>query len=413
MGLLDIVFCAFLAFFAWRGYVKGFLGSVSRLLSWLVAYPAAIFFTRPLGKVLIHYTPLDGLLVYFVAGSGIFLVVSFAVSSLLEYLADRIPADSTAERASKFGGLAFGLVFGGLLGLVVVYVLSQVPKSTLQLAESPANSGTHDQVNFQNQTDSQSAKADVPSMAQLAGARDSFIEASAKKLVSQAAATAVKLTLKDDTATQITRAFVEDPQTMLTHVQAVSQDGQMQGLLRDEKIQQLMAQKNIDGLMQTEEFKNLVNNPHMQALMEESEVNSEKGARDAAEKLVTAWSRIDQIKTSPQVIAIINDPEFQQQLNSPNKMALMMNPKLNQLTEIIFNPPEADNAAGTEPFSANTHSATQIQQPQEKYEIREVGQGVSSASDSEQDAQNEEKTRAIYRWTDESGRVHYSDKPTQ
>lgn len=94
-------------------------------------------------------------------------------------------------------------------------------------------------------------------------------------------------------------------------------------------------------------------------------------------------------------------------------MALMMNPKLNQLTEIIFNPPEADNAAGTEPFSANTHSATQIQQPQEKYEIREVGQGVSSASDSEQDAQNEEKTRAIYRWTDETGRVHYSDKPTQ
>ena len=396
MHLTTIVFFALLAFFTWRGYQKGFIGSITRVLGWIVAYPAAIVFTKPLAKLIMQHTALDGLIVYFVAGSSIFLVVSLLVSLLLGLVAKLIPDTDATQTGSKIGGAGVGVLMGALVGLLVVYAIGLVITPKLQpLQQAPVgeisqidNSATTNNANHIPATG-------VPHVRDLAKSNDSFIEASAKKLMGAAAATAVDLALDDQTTTQITKAFVENPQTMLTHVQQVANDGQMKNLMTDENIQSILTTGDTYALMRDPAFKELMNNPSVQALMSQSDVTSERGSQAAAEKMVMAWSRVQTIKHDPRVIAILNDPEFQQQLNSSNKMPLMMNPKLNQLTEIIFSSETTPaNGMGT-------------------YRVQDMNEPNTAPATQNSDEVDSKPAITIYRWTDENGQVHYSDKPVQ
>ena len=394
MHLSTIVFFALLAFFTWRGYQKGFIQSITRILSWIVAYPAAIFFTKPLAKWLIANTALDGLLVYFVAGCTIFLMVSVTVTLLLNVLAKFIPDNQATDLGSKIGGAGVGLFIGTILGLIVVYGLGLVinPKtgtSAITSTETPTPQ------NIQPEQPG-GRVVTVPKLKDLEKTRDSFIEASARKLIGNAVATAVDLALDDKTTTQITKAFVQNPQTMLTHVERVTQDGQLQKLMSDEKIQSIMTTGDAHALRRDPAFRELMGNPSVQALMVQSDVDSEIGAQAAAEKMITAWNRVQTLKHDPRVIAIITDTEFQQQLNSPNKLPLMMNPKLNQLTEIIFS---------TETIPANGMNHYQVKDMDQMNHI----ETTPNAAEGEE----EKPAPTIYRWTDENGQVHYSDKPVK
>lgn len=397
MHLSTIVFFALLAFFTWRGYQKGFIQSITRILSWIVAYPAAIFFTRPLAKWLIANTSLDGVLVYFVAGCSIFLAVSLLVTLLLNLLAKLIPDNTATDIGSKIGGAGVGIFMGAIIGLIVVYGLGLVitPPSVptqANLTAPPTEPTSQPRVTTSQATN-------VPAISNLEKAKDSFIEASAKKLIGTAAATAVDFALEDKTATQVTKAFVEDPQTMLTHVQQVANNGQLKDLMGNENIQSIMTTGDTHALMRDPGFKALMDNPSVQALMAQSDVDSSAGSQAAAEKMITAWNRVQTLKHDPRVIAIITDPEFQQQLNSSNKLQLMMNPKLNQLTEIIFS---------NKTIPANGMTQYRVQ------DLNTINlEATANNSQGEHADENEKAPTTIYRWTDENGQVHYSDKPVK
>lgn len=406
MHITTIVFFALLAFFTWRGYQKGFISSITRILGWIVAYPAAIIFTKPTAKFLMQHTALDGLLVYFIAGSAIFLLVSFLVSVLLNLFAKLIPETDATKTGSRIGGASVGVLMGALAGLLVVYAIGLVvtPKVQPQSQTQQQATGELTGKNSPEITDSTTntigaAATGVPHIRDLDKSNDSFIEASAKKLMGNAAATAVDLALDDKTTTQITKAFVENPQTMLTHVQQVANDGQMKDLMANENIQSLLTTGDTQALMRTPEFQALMDNPSVQALMAQSDVDDEVGSQAAAEKMVTAWNRVQAIKHDPRVIAIISDPEFQQQLNSPNKLPLMMNSKLNQLTEIIFS---------SETTPANGMGTYRVQSIDGTSQGNNASPAVDHSGEIEEDSK---PATTIYRWTDENGQVHYSDKP--
>jgi uncharacterized membrane protein required for colicin V production len=392
MQLTTFAFFALLAFFTWRGYHKGFIGSIVRILGWIVAYPAAIVFTKPLATLLMRHTALDGLLVYFVAGASIFLLVSFLVSLMLHGISRLIPKNDKVEISSKIGGAGVGVLMGALVGLLVVYFLGLLltPKPHVnpeQTLVGEAATPAQEQINRQ-------PAPNVPSIRDLQKHNDSFIEASAKKLIGAAASTAVNLALEDKTAAQITTAFVQDPQSMLTHIQQVTNAGQMKNLLADEHIQSILTTGDTHALKRDPAFQEMMANQSVQALLSQSDVSSEEGSQAAAEKMVAAWSRVQTIKHDPRVIAIINDPEFQQQINSPNKLQLLTNPKLNQLASIIFS---------NETLAANGMGS---------YEIRNVDERAGRSPVNLPAENGDEKPKTtIYRWTDEKGQVHYSDKP--
>ncbi|HSC67519.1 MAG TPA: CvpA family protein [Cellvibrio sp.] len=397
MHITSIVFFALLAFFTWRGYQKGFIGSITRVLGWIVAYPAAIILTRPVAKLLMQHTALDGLIVYFIAGTAIFLLVSLLVSLLLRLLASFIPDNDTTQVGSKIGGAGIGVLMGALVGLLVVYAMGLVLTPTVQPPQQEQASTTTS-INEATGDIERAPAIGVPQIRDLDKSNDSFIEASAKKLIGSAAGAAVDLALDDKTTTQITKAFVQDPQSMLTHVQQVTNSGQMKELIADEKIQSILTTGDTNALMREPGFQQLMDDPSVQALLSQSEVASSEGSQAAAEKMVQAWNRVQTIKHDPRVIAIISDPEFQQQLNSSNKLPLMMNPKLNQLTEIIFN---------SETTPANGMTGYQVQ------DMKDSSVNIPAndpANETTVDEDTKPKT-TIYRWTDEKGQVHYSDKP--
>ncbi|MES2673571.1 MAG: CvpA family protein [Pseudomonadota bacterium] len=403
MNFTTMIFGAFVFFFVWRGYHKGFIGSITRIISWLIAYPAAIYLTKPLADLIFKHTPLTGMIVYFIAGSIIFLIVSASVSKLLSIFSEKIPEDAATEQSSRIGGAIVGIFIGGIVGLLAVYAIDLTHKPTtvnLQnneelLYESENNISSSNQKNI-----STSVNSDV----------DSFIDKSAKKLVSTVAATAVDLALKDPATTSLTKAFAENPQSMLGHVQQLSNDGHLKTLLADPDIQQLLTSGDTNALLSNKDFQTLMRNEDMRAIL--ASVKDDKtGASSeqlAAEKMTVAWERANALKNDPQVIAILTDPEFQEQINASNKLPLLTNPKLKILTELIFASEQAVKAAPTE--MKKIDSSENILEPS----LLANEEKTSGNPEKKTLEKTEKKPDAkIYQWTDENGKVHYSDSPTK
>lgn len=413
MYLTTFVFFAVLGFFIWRGYQKGFLGSVSGILGWLLAYPAAIFFSKSLARTLTSLTTLDGVIVYIASGTIIFFSVSIVVSLLFNGISKLIPDNQFTDHFSKMGGVGIGAIMGCIFGLIVVYAISIVKQTN----ENPTSFSSQ----FASETQSPELnEAPIQKLISAPTATDSYIENSAKTMVSTAAATAAALSLGDDTATQLTKTFAQDPQTMLSHIKQLNSDGELKILLTNPDFQTLLNKGNTNELMQNKDFKKLMNNPDMQALITSTSdaKNDAISEKLAAEKMITAWQKVDAIKNDPQVIEILSDKTFQQQLNADNKLPLMMNPKLRQLTELLF----ATDAQNTraKPNSADSENSVlnDNKSPTQKniYDIEDITDGVkqtSTAQTSAKASHSAPQEKKIYRWTDTNGKVYYSDTPNK
>ncbi len=236
---------------------------------------------------------------------------------------------------------------------------------------------------------------------------DSFIDNSAKKLVSTVAASAVDLALKDPATTSLTKAFAENPQSMLGHVQQLSNDGHLKTLLADPEVQELLTNGDTNALLNNKDFQTLMRNEDMQAILAsvEDDKTGASSERLAAEKMTMAWGRANALKNDPQVIAILTDPEFQEQLNAGNKLPLLTNPKLKTLTELIFTNEQAAKAGPSETRSfANTENNLQPSLDNEEEISEKAEEKLLEKAEKKPEPQ-------IYQWTDENGKIHYSDSP--
>lgn len=410
MSPTTIVFIVILLFFTWRGYQKGFVGAVSRVLSFVVAYPAAIFLTKPFAAFLRSYIGLDGLILFLIAGCTIFAVVSLIVTLLLNGIARLVPHNEFTETSSKIGGAAFGLIIGGVFGLLAVYVVDLVakPASSAALAKVQESSSERRSSNTESTDDEEDT---IKKYVVAEDAPDTFIDASAKKMVSAAASTAVGIITDDKATSQITKVMTQDPQAMLGHVQNMTNNGELKELLSKPDFQAELNHGNAESLMQNEDFQQLIQNPDMQAIISsvDDETTGKSAEQAAAEKMIQAWQKVATLKNDPRVLEIVGDPAFQAQLNSSNKLPLLMNPKMRELSEIIFS-----NETVTKTPEQAKKSATFIES-NEHYKIEDITNGVPQDSEAETaEAANkkaEQTETKLYRWTDENGKVHFSDKP--
>lgn len=416
--MTTIIFIVILVFFTWRGYQKGFVGAISRVLSFIVAYPAAIFLTKPFANILRAYTGLDGLILYLVAGCTIFLVASLFVTLILNSLANLAPNNSITETGSKIGGVVFGAIIGGVFGLLAVYLIDLVIKpaapviANQQQQKSPSAPSDEEAESIKQYVieGGEPVKQSVSdSKESFIAPKESFIDNAAKKLVSTAASTAVGIITDDKGSSQLTKTLTQDPQAMLGHVQNMTNDGEVKKLLSDPKFQAELNHGNVESLMQNKDFQQLLKNSDMQAIIASEDSSDKSVEQAAAEKMIQAWQKVVTLKTDPRVLDIVNDPAFQAQLNSPNKLPLLMNPKMRQLSEIIFSDESAEETLKpVKPVPTGQKSNVH-------YTLEDITQGTGQKAKEEslsdthkREEQPEEK---VYRWTDEDGKVHYSDKP--
>ena len=407
--MTTLVFIVILAFFTWRGYQKGFVGAISRVLSFIVAYPAAIFLTKPFANILRAHTSLDGLILFLIAGCTIFFVTSLLVTLLLNSLARLAPTNSITETGSKIGGVVFGAIIGGVFGLVAVYLIDLVVKPAAPvIADQREQNTTTTNTATANAEEAESIKQYV--VAGGAPVNDSFIDSAAKKLVSTAASTAVGIITSDKGSSQLTKTLTQDPQAMLNHVQNMTNNGEVKKLLSDPEFQAELNHGNVESLMQNADFQQLLQNPDMQAIISSDDPSDKLAEQAAAEKMIQAWQKVATLKNDPRVLDIVQDPAFQAQLNSPNKLPLLMNPKLRELSEIIFS-----NDSGSE-RPAREKQSPATQKSNVHYTLEDITQGTGEKAKevealSETHKREEQQEEKIYRWTDENGKVHYSDKP--
>lgn len=318
MNIATITFFAIVAGCAWRGYRRGLLRSVLVIAGGVAAYVAAILLTRPVAEFLVDKSALDGLLVYIVAGSAVFCVASLLLNVPLKLLARRNAAPELSHGA-KLGGAAIGVVAGTLVGLLAVYAISLVQQpQTVEVTPgvwTPVSTG-------------EDAYARSP--------LDTFLVTNARKLLGAAAELAVDIALDDPSAAQFARAFVEDPRAMMGHAQQMANDERVTALMSDAQFQQRVKAGDVDAVMATPAFQDLMQDSHVQALVAESGADPEASEREVAETLVTVMGRAARIQEDPRVVAILNDPDFQRKLNAQDRLALVTDPRLKELTEILF-----------------------------------------------------------------------------
>lgn len=203
------------------------------------------------------------------------------------------------------------------------------------------------------------------------GANPSGVEKLANRVAGKAVESAMSLGAASPEVAKMTAAVAAAPADMVQRAQRLAQSQDMAAMLNDPRHQALLDSGDHEALRKLPAFQKLIKNPDLLALADATGLLDNRQSLDAAvaAQLTDIWGRTQRVKNNPRVQEIIGDSEFQQKLRSGNPLDLLTNDKLLELAEIIF-----DDSSG------------------------DVVQDAAPAANK------------VYSWTDDSGRVHYSDK---
>lgn len=359
--MLTIIFIVCVALFAFIGYRKGIIKLTFRFLSLLGAYIAAILFTASLGSYLNENSQLNGILGYLVAGLTLFIATSLILSALFAIINKLITRDDAKlSTPAKVAGGAAGALVGGIVGILLVWVIS----ISGQLLE-PSNPALVDHETPEDM---------------------GVVEHMAKKITGSAIKTAITATTDQPEFAELTSKLLESPQVAIQHMRGITDSTEFRDLFLAARNQQILNSGNIDQIKQIPAFKQLMANQHFQAISEGIiDPDSELSYDDQmAEKIRDMWARAQFVKNDPATQAVFNDPELKQLINQGNLLQLLNSQKVVELFERIMSE------------EANQYSE----------QLKQLAPLTTLTKTTEEAV----KKNKIYKWVDEHGRVHYSDK---
>ena len=349
-----IIFIAVIAFFTYRGYQKGLLASLSRILSLIAGYIAAIFFSSELSSMIESLGLLQGIVALVAASLALFTGAAFAIS-LVFWLINRLTgAKAGNSPISSLGGSVLGLLTGVFVALIAVWSFTTARDIW---AEAQAT--------------------------QAAATNKSFVETIASRATSMAVEAALSLTAAKPEITRLGATLAGSPAKVAKHTQSLANSKALNNLLADPVNQEVLDSGDVEAVKALPAFQQLVNNPDMLALtklagMQNDSVDNKNTLETTlANQLTANWLKMQSVKNNPRVQEILEDAEFQQNIQSGNPIDLLSNAKLLELADMIF---------------------------EDDFDAADIGKAEQSSPATEQ------KERAIYQWVDENGRVHFSDK---
>lgn len=309
------IFIVIVAFFGLRGYCKGFFGALSRTISLLAAYAVAFLYLQPTAKLLQEKTGLEGVWVYIAAGLSLFILVSLIVTLIFSGLSKLTKNNDKHTFGSKLGGLIIGLCLGTVLGLLVTYGIGLAKE-----IKQPESIATQTPFDLQ-----------------------------ARKLVSKMVAQVTSLAYPE--ASVFSESLVESPIAMSKSLQSVAQNEDLKTLINDQNYQQLLDHGDAQSLINDPLFKRLISDPDVQYVLQRSQLvpkgqNTDEAVADA---LINSWQGIQSVRQDARVQEIVNNPDFQRKLQSGDKLSLMSDPQLQELTEVFFQAVGKTRAKNTPP----------------------------------------------------------------
>ena len=360
MDVSLVLFIVVVAFFAYRGYKKGLLRSLSIIFSLLAGYTASIIFTEQVSAVLTSQLQLQGIVPFIAAALGLFFGASIAVSIVFWLIGELMPASETPSIASSCGGLTIGLMVGVIVAITAIWSFTFV-------RDFQSNSA----IDELEQTDR------------------SKIETLANRAIGKAVTTAMSLGSVDADVARLSAAIIETPAEFSLHAQRLVRSGDLQALLADPQNQAVLDSGDIKALRQLPAFQQLVSNPDFLALAKSAGMLTDVGEIKQsletmlATRMTEIWGRVQQLKHDARVQEILADAEFQRKLQSGNPLDLLTTPRLLELANIIF----------ADPAAADTT----------------VDKDANGARADSNLLETSATTTRLYSWTDENGRIHYSD----
>lgn len=351
MDFTLILFLSIVAVSAFRGYRSGILVIAARVVGLAFAYLAAILFTNSAASLLQKHTAIEGFIAYMIAGSLVFIITSILLSSLFSLLIRNFATKSNeTNRASSVAGGLFGAVVGSIVGLMAVWFVSTFQEILL-----------------------------VKKGQQIA--KSSAFEQTAKKLTSEAISGIIKGSTGDSDLANGAASLLSNPAENIQHFNRLSQTGVMRNLLQNSEVRTALDSQNPAALLNSSAFKQLAANADFIALTNELNLTDigEQRNKQLAIKLTSIWAQVKQVQNNPQYLEIVQDPEIKQMLQSGNAYKLLGSAKIERLLRII---------------SSSKTPEIVYQEPSDQ-----------SAKPNQQ--------KAIHRWVDEDGKVHYSDKKKQ
>jgi len=379
------ILIGFILFFAWRGFRAGGLKIFLRVISLLAGYLTAYTFSVPVSSYLSENEILSPPWNYLVAVLGLFLGVSFLVTIvfvLAGFVFSRV--SESRPKPAKILGLWLGVALGSFMGLLVVWVAG-VFQDTSTLRRG--------------------AEAGQPGLLQQQEVKAGSIRDLSEKMVGGMVGFAIKHKVEEDSALpELVSSVVAKPVVMGEQLSALMRSEEMKRFFNDPLIKDMLGRKNVNGLVNSYQFHDLLGQPGMEnfLLVVAGETPADQLERQelAAEQLIMLWTKTMSLQQDPRFVAIMQDPEFQESLQNPGPLGLLTNPRLQELSEIIFSLDEKWVAQ-------HGGQGRELIDPDAVQQFKSVAKTQWSSL---KDVEEEQGGKVIYRWTDKAGRKHYSEE---
>jgi uncharacterized membrane protein required for colicin V production len=351
MSLVTLLFFSWLAFMVFRGWFRGFWALLGSFLSLVVAYALAIMLAPSLAPTIESWGIPSR------ASLPVAATVIWMVSGLLFSVFYKLSTLSLKRREGswgRFGGAALGLMFGTLSGLIAVWGFGFVRDLAASTMENAYGRGNPTAAAFSQRSKVEDVAAN-------------FVSTTTRMGMSAAGASKVS----QDLAGAIMRA----PGEMLQSAKALAHHPALQNLMQDTDAVAAMRARDPEGLQQTAAFKELMAAPEAQSLLSRltgETSDSAAGADILQDKLADMSIRVQSVRDNPEAIAMAQDPEVMAVVEEANPWKMLSHPKIQRLLAFL-----SDDSAVTETGT----------------EAKAIG-----TTDT-----------AVYRWTDDAGRVHYTD----
>ena len=290
-----------------------------------------------------------------------------------------LPKKEERSAGSGLGGAVVGAVVGLVVAIALVWSFAFVRDMR------PVNDPTV-------------AEQQAPSAPSEETSKSSAVETFAQQVASKAVDAAMSAVSDKPQVAKLSSALIRAPAETAQQLKRLANSDELRQLLNSADNQAVLNSGDTEAVQQLPAFQQLVQSPDMIALakasgmLDEAATNTREMQDALAGQVTDIWGRMQRVKNNARVQEILNDPEFQQGVQSGNPMALLTNPKLLEFADIVF----ADEAAtDSGDFEGNG--------------LRD-GQSTSDNANKSSQSTEPQKETKIYRWVDENGRVHFSDQ---
>jgi uncharacterized membrane protein required for colicin V production len=287
-----------LAIFLLLGLLKGFWKSLAAATSLVLAYVASVYFAPGLADwAVVQFASLNiSRTVWWGVGATIiFIIVSLVVRLIVLGVSKSLPI--SPRIFDRIAGALVSIGYGAVLGAALLWGLAFL-----------ADSWNLRQERMGGQADPR-LNTSSPAVTW------------SRQMMSRWINWNVRQSGGSDALAGVSAAIMERPGQVMADVQATVQSPEFKELVRSENVQALVAQRNAEELQRSVEFQQLMRQPAVKQLREA--IAPESGGwsdTKIAQETVDIWTRVEQLRTQPEVAELLNDPELQAFLKGGGKV---------------------------------------------------------------------------------------------